>query len=247
MEIAQLTDVGERRHSNQDQAGVFYNRDHDPILILCDGMGGHNAGDVASEMALYQVGVAWEQTTRMSLTAVETWLDETIHAANQRVLEQSKKYQDLAGMGTTLVCFVPQGEQGIVAHVGDSRLYQCHEDEMIQLTKDHSYVQELVDSEMITAEQARNHPQKNIVTQSIGVTEDVEVSFQTVTITAGDRYILCSDGLTDMLADDEILGVLENTSNLQEAVQELVDRANQAGGFDNITVLLMRAEEGEGK
>ncbi|MDO4670327.1 MAG: Stp1/IreP family PP2C-type Ser/Thr phosphatase [Aerococcus sp.] len=245
MEIAQLTDVGERRHSNQDQAGVFYNQAHEPILILCDGMGGHNAGDVASEMALYQVGVAWEETEHKPLAEVKAWLNTIIKATNQRVLEQSQKYQDLTGMGTTLVCFVPQGEQGIVAHVGDSRLYQCHKDVMIQLTKDHSYVQELVDSEMITKEEARNHPQKNIVTQSIGVTADVNVSFSTITITPGDLYILCSDGLTDMLADDEILGVLENAPTLNEAVQELIDRANQAGGYDNITVLLMRAEGGE--
>ncbi|MDO4679832.1 MAG: Stp1/IreP family PP2C-type Ser/Thr phosphatase [Aerococcus sp.] len=245
MEIAQLTDVGERRHSNQDQAGVFYNQDDEPILLLCDGMGGHNAGDVASEMALYQVGVAWEKTTHRPLADVKSWLNTTIKATNQRVLEQSMKYQDLSGMGTTLVCFVPQGKTGMVAHVGDSRLYQCHEDEMIQLTKDHSYVQELVDSDMITQEQARNHPQKNIVTQSIGVTEEVNVSFSTVDITPGDLYILCSDGLSDMLEDDEILGVLENTADLNMAVQELVDRANQAGGFDNITVLLMRAEGGE--
>ncbi|AMB98974.1 protein phosphatase [Aerococcus urinaehominis] len=244
MEIAKLTDVGKRRQVNQDQVGVFYDKTGQPMLILCDGMGGHNAGDVAAEMALYQLGHAFEQTGFSSSHQAKGWLQAEIEACNQRIYEKSQLFQDLQGMGTTIVVLVIIDDFALAGHVGDSRLYLITPTDIEQKTKDHSYVQELVDAEMITPEEADHHPQKNIITRSLGSQDPVQVDLVRFYVNADDVFLLCSDGLTDMLTDQDIYQTIVTSPDLKTAVNKLVDQANAAGGRDNISVVLARREGG---
>lgn len=244
MEIASKTDVGVERKQNQDQVGVFYNQDQVAILLLCDGMGGHNAGDVASEMAIYHVGNAWESTENMTdSNIIADWLTDQIQAANAKIFEKANQYLDLSGMGTTIVAAVPLEDlaQVVLAHVGDSRIYISQEDSFRQITKDHSFVQELVDMEMITKEEAHVHPQKNIVTRAVGIAEDVVVDIDVVDFLVEDTLLMCSDGLTDMVEEDEALAILTDENLTVEAqADQLVDVANDHGGRDNISVVIAR-------
>lgn len=242
MEVAKITDTGKKRDYNQDQAEIFYNQNGQPLLLLCDGMGGHNAGDVASEMALFQVGSSWIETAEMNHAEVGAWLQANIHAANQRVYDKSLQFRDLFGMGTTIVGAVLLSGEAIIAHVGDSRAYLLQDGNLRQITTDHSYVQELVDNQAITAEEAQNHPQKNIVTRSIGIEENVEIDIQRIHVREHDVIILCSDGLSDMLIDEEIARIIAHYPHLEDSAEELVTAANEAGGRDNISVVLARIE-----
>ncbi|MCI5775202.1 MAG: Stp1/IreP family PP2C-type Ser/Thr phosphatase [Aerococcus sp.] len=242
MQIAKRTDVGKWRESNQDQADVFTNRSDQVLALLCDGMGGHNAGDVASEMALYQVGVAWQKTDKMTTESVRKWFESTIEAANHRVYDVSTQYQDLAGMGTTIVALALLGDCGIIAHVGDSRLYRLRDGQFEQLMKDHTYVQALVDQGVMTPEEANHSLQKHQITQAIGVDDKVSVALSETELQPQDKYLLCSDGLTDMLADARIQAILEQESTVDSLATELIQQANDAGGQDNITVVVVAME-----
>lgn len=242
MEIASKTDVGVERKQNQDQVGVFYNQDQAAILLLCDGMGGHNAGDVASEMAIYHVGNAWESTENMTdPNIISEWLTDQIQTANAHIFEKANQYHDLSGMGTTIVAAVPLEDlaQVVLAHVGDSRIYIHQVDELKQITKDHSFVQELLDMDMITKEEAQVHPQKNIVTRAVGIAADVDVDINVVDFLVDDTLLLCSDGLTDMVEETEALAILTDESlTIEEKADQLVDVANDHGGRDNISVVI---------
>ena len=245
MKVSQLTDIGLKRKANQDQIGTFSNRSQQTLLLLCDGMGGHNAGDVASEMAIFDVGKAWEKTEKMVPVQAEEWLKIAIESANNRIVEVSKEYIDLEGMGTTIVAIAVLGQKALVAHVGDSRAYQVDDGKLIPITKDHSFVQELLDRHIITAEEAQNHPQKNIVTQSVGVNDAIKIDTHWVSLQEGERLLLCSDGLTDMLTDEEITPLLNQETDLNQAAEALIQAANQAGGKDNISVILAEIERGD--
>lgn len=242
MEVAKITDTGKKRDYNQDQVEIFHNTAGQPLLLLCDGMGGHNAGDVAAEMALFQVGSAWGESGSMNHTDAYAWLSENIRAANQRIYEKSLQFRDLAGMGTTLVGAAILEGEAIIAHVGDSRAYLLSESGLRQVTTDHSYVQELVNNHAITSEEAQHHPQKNLVTRSIGIDAAVEIDFQRIILHTGDMILLCSDGLTDMLSNEEIEKIISHYPHLEDSATELVTAANQAGGKDNISVVLARVE-----
>ncbi|MFJ8451106.1 Stp1/IreP family PP2C-type Ser/Thr phosphatase [Aerococcus viridans] len=242
MEIASKTDVGVERKQNQDQVGVFYNQDQAAILLLCDGMGGHNAGDVASEMAIYHVGNAWESTENMTdPNIISEWLTDQIKTANAHIFEKANQYHDLSGMGTTIVAAVPleDSAQVVLAHVGDSRIYIHQVDELKQITKDHSFVQELLDMDMITKEEAQVHPQKNIVTRAVGIAANVDVDIDVVDFLVDDTLLLCSDGLTDMVEETEALAILTDESlSIEAKADQLVDVANDHGGRDNISVVI---------
>lgn len=242
MEIASKTDVGVERKQNQDQVGVFYNQDQAAILLLCDGMGGHNAGDVASEMAIYHVGNAWESTENMTdANIISDWLTDQIKEANAHIFEKANQYHDLSGMGTTIVAAVPLEDlaQVVLAHVGDSRIYIHQADALKQITKDHSFVQELLDMDMITKEEAQVHPQKNIVTRAIGIAADVDVDINVVDFLVDDTLLLCSDGLTDMVEETEALAILTDESlSIEAKADQLVDVANDHGGRDNVSVVV---------
>lgn len=242
MEFAKQTHVGKIRQSNQDQIGSFENQSSQRLFILCDGMGGHNAGDVASEMALYQVGVNFEKTEKMSLDETKAWLEVNIKAASDRVLEKSQEFEDLEGMGTTLVAAIEVDNNWLFANVGDSRGYLLEENRLKQITKDQSYVQELIDQNLITDEEARHHPQRNIVTQSVGVDKDITIEFVEKKADAEQVLLLCSDGLSDMLTDREIESTMNQTYDLDHLAKNLIEQANEAGGHDNVSVVLARLE-----
>jgi protein phosphatase len=197
-------------------------------------MGGHNAGEVASAMAV--------ESLRGSAANIvdEATLAAALHSANDEIYTESMTNHVRHGMGTTIaVLKVTDDDTVLVANVGDARIYRWHEGNLSRVTKDHSYVQELVDEGVITLEEARVHPRRNIVTRALGIDGEIEVSTATLPVTLGARYVLCSDGLVDEVTDSEIAAILSRHTSSEVAAKALVDAANAAGGRDNITVIVV--------
>lgn len=242
MQFAIKSDIGQRRKVNEDAAGYFESKNNIPLLMVCDGIGGHNAGEIASSMALMSIGQAWEKTELNDIEEVYQWLIQKIEEANDAIFTRSAQYEDLYGMGTTLVIASVIGNQLIIANVGDSRAYVLRNFQLKQLTEDQSLVNALLKSGEITPEEAENHPNKNIVTQSLGVTSAVEIDFVRMAVKNQDILLLCSDGLTDMLSLEEIRNILNQCSNIEQQVEKTVDAANEAGGRDNITVAIAKIQ-----
>ena len=213
------------------------------LFILADGMGGHNAGDYASRYTVEVIVNAVRNSSEHSPAVV---IRRAIAEANQAVMEKARTDIDLEGMGTTVVVATVQDRELCVANVGDSRLYVLGAD-MEQITKDHSYVQEMVRRGEISPEVARIHPDRNIITRAVGGGREVEVDFFEVELKDGDRILMCSDGLTDMLEDEEIFEIIKEKQKIEDAVEELIEAANDYGGNDNITVILTEPFSGEVK
>ena len=232
-----VTDVGKRRQLNQDI--VFASEQAlgrlPNVFIVADGMGGHNAGDYASR---YTVEVIISEISLSDRLDCNDIIREAIESANKKIREAAKADDALSGMGTTVV--VATFKNGIlhVANVGDSRLYVIGKD-IRQITRDHSLVEEMVRMGGIDRASARNHPDKNIITRAIGAQESVEVDFFDVTLEHGDIVLMCSDGLTNMLEDQEILSILLREEEISKKADLLISAANQNGGRDNIAVILM--------
>lgn len=239
MQISFQTDVGKKRNSNQDYVAVFKNQADITLAILADGMGGHQAGDVASKMAVDGIGDKWQETAIDSPEKACSWFVTAIQAANDAVYELGQEKPELKGMGTTIVCVAVFAEEFALAHVGDSRMYLVRDHEITQLTEDHSLVNELVRSGEITAEMAAVHPRRNVLTRSVGMPGLVEVDIASHFYKVGDYLLLASDGLTNMLSDDVIKWIVDEPISLAEKVKKLISGANDAGGADNITVLLI--------
>ena len=236
MEIRFQTDVGKRRNTNQDFAATYVNKANVTLALLADGMGGHRAGDVASRQAVSEIGTAWEQTELTDSEKTAQWLIQKIQAESQVIFQKGQEQEELSGMGTTIIAVALLGDQFTIANVGDSRAYLLRNQVLTQITEDHSLVNELVKSGQITAEMALNHPRKNVLTRSIGMPSEVEVDVAIHFIADGDYLLLCSDGLTNMVSDEEITATIQETPVLQS----LIDQANERGGVDNITVLLIK-------
>ncbi len=226
------TDRGKVRANNQDAVLVA-----EPVFAVADGMGGHAAGEIASEVAVesLQQGRA---TSRQELV-------EAVQRANRAVWERAEAEPELRGMGTTL-CVValvpgagPDGDRVVVANVGDSRVYQLHDGDLDQITDDHSLVEDLVREGRLSPGEARTHPQRNILTRVLGNEPDVEVDSWEIIPRRGDRYVLCSDGLFNEVDDDRIAAVLRRLADPEEAARELVALANQGGGRDNVSVVVV--------
>jgi protein phosphatase len=240
MEYSILSDVGVKRSTNQDYAGTVTNLTGQRLFLLADGMGGHKAGNVASKLAVEDIGKAWEQTAfdvETGNDAIQQWLKTEVRAENDNISNLGK-LDDYKGMGTTLEASVIFQDRLIHAHVGDSRTYLAREGELIQLTSDHSLVQELLDAGELTAEEAANHPNKNIITRSLGQGMPVEVDISITHLQAGDYVLMNSDGLTNMVSLDAIKEVLYLDTTLEAKAAELIQMANDNGGTDNITVVL---------
>lgn len=238
METYALTDMGVTRDMNQD---YFYTSEeslgHLPnLFIVADGMGGHQAGEFASR---YTVDCIVKGVKKCRKRDPEAILLTAIKGANDALKEHARMYPKMRGMGTTVVAATYKKGQLTVANVGDSRLYVVGEN-MSQITVDHSLVQEMVRIGEITEEQARNHPDKNIITRAIGAESEVNVDFFHVELQAGDKVLLCSDGLTNMVENEQIQQILNDSEmTLEKKVELLVDTANKNGGKDNITVVVM--------
>ena len=226
-----VTDTGRLRDVNQD--GVFVS---DDIFIVADGMGGHRGGEVASAIVV-------EEMAKITTVSGTDELIEMVQRANREVLDRAREDPALYGMGTTMVALVAMtdadSERLCVANVGDSRLYVRTKDEMLQLTDDHSLVEGMVRDGWISPEEAMVHPQRNVVTRALGVEDELLVDAWELLAVTGDRYLLCSDGLTNELSDAEILGILDETDDPAEAASSLVQAACTAGGRDNVTVVVV--------
>ena len=225
-----LTDVGRQRQSNEDS---FF--EAPPLFAVADGMGGARAGEVASRMAVeaFESSPAPDSDPEAELVTIA-------RAANRQIYELAHSDEAYRGMGTTLTAVMVSGREVTVGHVGDSRLYRLRDDEFERLTTDHSLVEELVRKGRIAPEEAETHPQKSIITRALGVESDVEVDTLTCAANDGDVYLICSDGLTGMLSEAEVAEVLRSRDSLEGAARHLIEAANQAGGRDNITVVLFR-------
>jgi PPM family protein phosphatase len=228
-----VTDTGRQRRANEDSLLA-----RSPLFVVADGMGGAQAGEVASRIAVeyFQPGLG-------DSSQPERELAELARAANSRIHELSHSNAEQAGMGTTLTAVYVGEDEVAIAHVGDSRAYCLRDGELLRLTDDHSLVDELMRQGRLTPEEAVEHPQRSVITRALGPEGAVEVDTRSFRARAGDVYLLCSDGLTTMLSEEEILALLVANPRLRDAGEALIGAANEAGGRDNITVVLMRLEE----
>ena len=236
MKYYAMTDVGRRREMNQDYVyamgqpiGPFPN-----LLVVADGMGGHKAGDFASK---FTVEVVKREIAGSRSRKPEKELRDAIQVANRELIRVASRDVKLEGMGTTLVVATVIGDTLYFANIGDSRLYLI-DDNIKQLSKDHSLVEEMVRLGGIKAEDARNHPDKNIITRAMGVKDEAEADFYEFRIKRGDKILMCTDGLSNMVEDEDMFGLVKGSRDVVEAVQMLIDRANSNGGRDNIGVVL---------
>ena len=233
-----VTNIGRKRKMNQDYVytserpvGNLPN-----LFLVADGMGGHNAGEYASKVTVETIV---ERIADSAQTDALRCFDEAIQAANGRIRKLAAASYLLAGMGTTVVAASCDGNRLSVANVGDSRLYVVGPQEIRQITRDHSWVEEMVLRGGIGREEARNHPDKNIITRAVGAEDTVKADFFSVRLEEGDMVLMCTDGLTTMLEDREIRMILNGARDIVEKAQELVDAANENGGKDNISVILI--------
>ena len=230
------TDVGRQRSANEDSLVL-----QPPFFAVADGMGGARAGEVASAIAAGAFDGASEAGE-----AAEAQLARILREANRRIYDLAVTDESRRGMGTTLTAAKVHGGEVSLGHVGDSRAYRMRDGELEQITRDHSLVAELERSGQITPEAAEHHPQRSIITRALGPEPDVEVDTYTLSGREGDLFLLCSDGLTSMISDDEVAAILRTSATLDAAADALITAANQSGGKDNITVVLFRLGELEG-
>lgn len=226
------TDVGLLRQRNEDSFVAEY-----PLFAVADGLGGHVGGEVASRVALERLAQA--TTTDGPEDTISERLREAIHEANRAVGERASNEPRLTGMGTTLTAVVVGRDRLHLGHVGDSRAYLLRDGDLRALTEDHTLVQRMVREGRLTPEQAGVHPQRSVLTRALGIEDDLEVDQTTVEVTAGDRLLLCSDGLTAMVDDEDIQKILVGEEDPQAASNALVEAANAAGGQDNITTIVL--------
>ena len=244
MKISLVTDIGQKRSNNQDFINKFDNKQGITLVILADGMGGHRAGNIASEMTVTDLGREWVNTDYTELSQIRDWFLVSLENENKKVYELGKT-DEFKGMGTTVEALAIVDNNVIYAHVGDSRIGLLRHGEYQLLTSDHSLVNELVKAGQLTEEEAANHPQKNIITQSIGQANPVEPDLGVQMLEENDYLIINSDGLTNMITNDEIVEILNQDKNLDEKNKELVSLANDRGGLDNITIALIHVESEE--
>lgn len=240
MNFAYRSDIGQQREENEDYVGFFKNKAGVQFAIVADGIGGHQGGDVASEMAVSHMGYRFENTTFDQPTAAVKWLAAEVQDENQHIIEKAREFSDLNGMGTTMVAALIFNDEFLMANIGDSRGYLFRDGKLQQLTEDHSLVNELVKRGEISAEQARQHPQKNIITRTLGISPDADIDTNLYHMQPDDQLLLCSDGLTNMVTDDQLTTVLQSSDQTAtEKCETLIKLANTAGGADNITALIV--------
>lgn len=245
MECFAATDIGRVRKINED---AFYNDpDNLGLYIVADGMGGHLAGEVASALAVDTLSSLLREPLKkggLRKRQIEELLRDAVVETNRTIHRQATAHEGLSGMGTTVVVCVLAEGRAHIAHIGDSRAYLAREGQLVQLTTDHSLVQELLSKGRITEAEAVDHPRKNILTRALGTDPDVAVDLTDLSLKAGDVLLLCTDGVTNHVEASELLAFLtENTP--QEAGRKMIELANSRGGFDNMTVLIVNTPSGQ--
>lgn len=232
------SDVGIIRSLNEDYAGYIEEAEY-KLYVVADGMGGHNAGEVASEIAVEAVKSYVKGNYKSEGITV---LENAIHFANEKIYDKARCGNEFKGMGTTLVAALVSENNVVIANVGDSSCFGIKSNNITKITKDHSLVQELIDSGSITEEEGRNHPKKNVITRALGTNSRVKVDIFNIGIETYDKYLLCTDGLSNEVLDEEILIEINDINDYNTACDKLVLLAKKRGGRDNITVLLFGGE-----
>ncbi|MGM0501576.1 MAG: Stp1/IreP family PP2C-type Ser/Thr phosphatase [Bacillota bacterium] len=232
MNCGAVSVTGKVRDKNEDDY-LALEQGELPVIVVADGMGGHKAGDVASSIAIKMIK-KYDFTTG----DLSTRIKECINNINHKILEEGSNNPEYKGMGTTLTLGVVKGDSIIFGHVGDSRAYLLHDNSLNQITDDHSYVGDLLRKGIITKKEAEKHPKKNLLLRALGLEKEIKVDIVEQKLVPEDIILLCSDGLTNMLRDNEIETILNKDLGLQEQAELLSDKANTAGGYDNITAVL---------
>ena len=247
-----LSDVGRKRKGNEDALCL---NSEQRLYVVADGMGGHAAGEVASKVAVDAIAefveltggnqeITWPFGLDDSISYEGNRLKTAVRHANTRVIEATRESAEYEGMATTVAAVLVDGDVANLAHVGDSRIYLFSNESIEQLTRDHSWVNEQIENGAISPEQARSHPLRNVVTRALGGRPDLVVDIQSRRMAAGDMLLICSDGLTTMVTDDDIARILrEADGDVAKGASALVSEANERGGEDNITVVLLKFED----
>ncbi|MCB0212468.1 MAG: Stp1/IreP family PP2C-type Ser/Thr phosphatase [Anaerolineae bacterium] len=244
-EIASLTDVGLKRELNEDNMLMIEAEDSNfgpyGVYVVADGLGGHVAGEVASQVTVDTIYQHHEQNPpSLGSAAIEEWLRDTTTAANEAVLRHQDESDEGKKMGSTIIMALVTGQSAHIINVGDSRAYYINYDSIRQVSVDHSLVERLVQIGQITREEARTHKQRNVIYSTLGEKRKMEIGYYQIELNPGDRLLLCSDGLSEKLPDEEILKISHHQDDPALAIQMLVEAAKQAGGEDNITALLVQ-------
>ena len=237
MKAALRTDIGKVRRQNEDAA--WFDLDHG-VFAVADGMGGHLAGEVASGMAISAVKQMVQQHAMASISVMRS----AVMDAHEAIVRHAKENPACSGMGTTLSMMWRGGHYMYIAHVGDSRIYRFRDRTLERITQDHSLVEELVRARIITPEEARPHPRRNIITRALGTQGENQPDLLAADMKPGDLWLLCTDGLCGMITDEEIARVLSSGASLDMMASSLIQKALDAGGRDNVTLVLCREEEG---
>lgn len=246
MKTFYLTDAGRVRSHNEDSVTILKNKNNEYLLMVADGMGGHRKGEVASSIALTNLGKRFTDIASIGtkLDAVN-WLNDNVNEVNKAIIDYTEENDDSKGMGTTLVVAILTDEFLIFGNIGDSSGYVLKNKKLYKITKDHTLVNLLVQAGNLTEEQAKFHPQKNVLMRALGVTEKAELDIFDVDID-NDGIMLCSDGLTSMLSNDQIEKMLINEElDTEQKVQRLIHKCNARGGNDNISIALLEKEKGD--
>lgn len=240
MKISARSDVGKVRETNQDAYAMGEFADGSVWAVVCDGMGGHAGGNIASGIAVNAISQTICSSFRadMSFSALKNLFSSAVSAANIKIYDKAREQPSLKGMGTTAVIVIASGNNAYVAHVGDSRVYFADDKSITQITEDHSVVQQMVNSGTLTKEEAQSSPYKNLITRALGLEENVAFDFTAVSFPDSGKLILCSDGLSNMVSDEKILSLISD-SDVHEYAHRLVEAANDAGGTDNSTVVVI--------
>lgn len=249
MKYTAITDIGQKRTVNEDRAAMFVRSDFVSLGVVADGMGGHNAGDVASEMAIsllkkqFDIAPAEQFET---VDSVQSWFKQVVKELNTAIYTHSLTNENCQGMGTTLLAVIFSQDIKVLCHIGDSRAYEFVHNELNQLTKDHSYVNVLVENGEISEEEAENHPKKNLIIKSLGTEKSIEPDIFPLSISTYAYLLLCTDGLSNKVNKDEMSKILgESTPTVREKGIRLIQLANEHGGEDNISLVLIADIEEE--
>jgi len=245
MDFALKSDIGQQRKLNEDYCGCYFKEDSDlSLFVLADGMGGHNAGEIASKITVESILAKVSEfldSNNECLTSdkIQELSSDAICSANTNVVSLARRNVGMQGMGTTVVMASIWENKACISHVGDSRAYLISDKKISQLTTDHSYVEELIKSGKITREEAKTHSDRNMITRAIGVEDEVTTDLDIVDFKKSDAIILCSDGLTNLIDENEILNIYLKGSNSEKICEMLLKEANVRGGYDNITVIVI--------
>ena len=236
--VGNLTDIGKRRKTNEDYYGFFKLGADEVLAVVADGVGGHASGEIASRMAVEMIQKVYAE--ERGEKGILSGLKAAFEVANFTILQKSLDQEELQGMGTTATALVLKEYEAFVGHMGDSRAYLFRDSTVLQLTKDHSVVNRLMEQGLLSREEANRHPQRNVIYKTLGLNMDADLQLLgPIPVSANDIFLLCSDGLTNLVADQEILEAVKRESP-QHACENLIQLANQRGGHDNITVQILK-------